>query len=128
MQDFKFSRCPRTETARIVVQNELSDPPQLIVIHTGTNDLTMTTPVDAFISDLSIMITEASRKFPMSKIIYSTLLPRADLPSHLISKINKQIADGCSKLPNVHIVTHENLLAKESVDLHGDRHIEKATP
>ena len=40
MQDFKFSRCPRTKTARIVVQNELSDPPQLIVIHTGTNSLT----------------------------------------------------------------------------------------
>ena len=85
----------------------------------------MTTPVDAFISDLSIMITEASTTFPMSKIIYSTLLPRAHLPSHLIGKINKQIADGCSKLPNVHIVTHENLLAKGSVVLHDDRHIKK---
>lgn len=35
----------------------------------------MATPVDNFLSDLSVLITKVWTKFPKSKIIYSTLLP-----------------------------------------------------
>ena len=81
-QDFTFFRGPKIEHARAVLQDEIEKEsaglPQLIIIHTGTNDLTTTMPIDDFISDISVLITQASTKFPQSKIIYSTLLPRTE--------------------------------------------------
>ena len=78
-QQFKFFRCPNIEHARAILQDEInqeSEHPHLIVIHSGTNDLTTTTPIDDFISDISVLITQASTMFPKSKVIYSTVLPR----------------------------------------------------
>ena len=71
----QYFRCPKIKNARALIQNEIVDSPQLIVIHTGTNDLKMTHTVDDLISEITTMFTEASTKFPCSKIIYSTLLP-----------------------------------------------------
>lgn len=110
-QKYTFFRCPRIEHASSILESQLHEPRQLIVIHTGTNNLTMATPVDNFLSDLSVLITKVSTKFPKSKIIYSTLLPRGDIPSHMIKKINDEIIAACSNLPNVHLVTHDNLFS-----------------
>ena len=94
-QDFTFFRCPKIEHARAILQDEIDKEsaghPQLIIIHTGTNDLTTTTPIDDFISDISVLITQASTKFPKSKIVYSTLLPRTDIPLHTLSEINTNL-------------------------------------
>ena len=38
----QYFRCPKIENARALIQNKIIDSPQLIVIHTGTNDLEMT--------------------------------------------------------------------------------------
>ena len=65
----QYFRCPKIENARALIQNEIVDSPQLIVIHSGTNDLEMTHTVDDLISEITTMITEASTKFPCSKII-----------------------------------------------------------
>ena len=70
-------------------------------------------------------MTEASTKFSKSKIIYSTLLPRADIPSHIITNINDQLINGCSKLPNVHLVTHTNVFSKGLEALHDDKHLKR---
>ena len=73
-QDFTFFRCPKIEHARAILQDEIDKEsagyPQLIIIHTGTNDLTTTTPIHDFISDISVLITQASTKFLKSKIVY----------------------------------------------------------
>ena len=100
------------EHVRTTLQDEInqeSEHPHLIVIHSGTNDLTTTTPIDDFISDISVLITQASTMFPKSKVIYSTLLPRPDISLHTLSKINMKIIDRCSTLPNVYLVGHENI-------------------
>ena len=124
-QEHKYFRCPKVDHARDVLQNALQEHPELIVIHTGTNNLTPTTPIDTFISDISALVTEASTKFSKSKIIYSTLLPRADIPSHIITNINDQLINGCSKLPNVHLVTHANVFFKGLEALHDDKHLKR---
>ena len=124
-QEHKYFRCPKVEHARDALQNALQEHPELIVIHTGTNNLTPTTPIDTFTSDISALVTEASTKFSKSKIIYSTLLPRADIPSHIITKINDQLINGCSKLPNVHLVTHTNVFSKGLEALHDDKHLKR---
>ena len=36
----EFFRCPRLENARSILQNDLHEIPEIILIHTGTNDLT----------------------------------------------------------------------------------------
>ena len=114
---------------RAILQDEIDKEsaghPQLIIIHTGTNDLTTTTPIDDFISDISVLITQASTKFPKSKIVYSTLLPRTDIPLHTLSKINTNLIDSCSKLPNVHLVNHENIFSKGTEVLHDRKHLKK---
>jgi len=60
----------------------------------------------------------------MSKIIFSTLLPRADIPLQTLLQINRQLISECSKLPNVHAVLHENT-SKELQDVHDERHLKK---
>ena len=121
----QYFRCPKIENARALIQNEIGDFLQLIVIHTGTNDLEMKHTVDDLISEITTMITEASTKFPCSKIIYSTLLPRADVSSRNITHINEQICVQCSKLPNVHLVTHDNVFAKGPDVLHDNKHLQR---
>ena len=72
-QEFTFFRCPKIEHASTILQDEInqqSEHPQLIVIHSGTNDLTTTTPIDDFISDVSVLITQASTKFPKSSHLF----------------------------------------------------------
>ena len=109
------------EHVRTTLQDEInqeSEHPHLIVIYSGTNDLTTTTPIDDFISDISVVITQASTMFPKSKVIYSTLLPRPDISLHTLSKINMKLIDRCSTLPNVHLVGHENIFSKGLDTLH----------
>ena len=105
-EDFTFCRSPTITQVRTILDcdeiNQESGHPQLILIHSGTNDLTLATPIDDFISDISVLITQASTMFPKSKIIYSTLLPRADIPPPTVSKINMKLIDSLSTQPNVH--------------------------
>ena len=78
-----------------------------------------------FIYDLTTLITQASIKFPHSKVIYSSLLPCADIPIYTINYINQQLIAACSKLPNVFLVGHENLFAYGPDVLHDNRHVKK---
>ena len=81
--------------------------------------------MDDFIYDLTTLITQASIKFPHSKVIYSSLLPCADIPIYKINYINQQLIAACSKLPNVVLVGHENLFAYGPDVLHDNRHVKK---
>ena len=127
-QEFTFYRSPTITHVRTVLQDEINqelEHPQLILIHSGTNNLTPTTPIDDFISDISVLITQASTMFPKSKIIYSTLLPRADIPLQTLLKINMKLIDSLSTLPNVHLVSHENIFSKGTDILHDIKHLKK---
>ena len=109
---------------RVLLQ-DIHDCPSVIIIHDGTNDLTASSPLNDFIYDLTTLINQASAKFPHSKVIYSTLLPRADFPIYTIKYINQQLIASCSKLPNVSLIGHENLFAYGPELLDDDRQIKK---
>jgi len=83
----------------------------------------MTTPMDEFVSDLSVLLTQVSTKFPKSKVVYSTVLPRGDIPFHTLTKRSDQIIAVCSSLPHVHLVTHDNLFSKGPDVMHDTKHI-----
>jgi len=70
------------------------------------------------------LITQVSTKIPHNKIIYSTLIPYADIQIYTINYINQQLTASCSK-PHVFLVGHENLFAYGPDVLHDDRHIKK---
>ena len=57
--------------------------------------------------------------------MYSTLLPRTDIPTPTINKINKQIITECSRLPIVHLISHSNLFEPELDLLHDTKHIKR---
>ena len=127
-QKFSYFQCPKIEHALNTLQEEIArttEHPQLIVIHTGTNDLTPTTPADEFVSNISVFITQASTWFPKSKIIFSTLLPRADIPLNTVSNINMKLIDSCSTLPNVYIVKHDDIFSKGLDILYDNKHLKK---
>ena len=124
-KNIEYFRCPTIAKARAIIHNDLSDSPQLLVIHTGTNALTLTTPTDEFISEVTSFITETATKFPKSKLIYSTFILRGDIPAATITRINEQLIAGLSHLPNVHLVNHDNLFAEEIDLLHDTKHIKR---
>ncbi|KAJ8378683.1 hypothetical protein AAFF_G00237320 [Aldrovandia affinis] len=63
--------------------------PQYIVVHTGTNDLHTLHRETA--EAMTKMAKRASREFPDSRVVISTLLPRTDTPTHVIHDINMEI-------------------------------------
>ena len=75
-QDFTFCRSPTITQVRTILHcdeiNQESGHPQLILIHSGTNDRPLNTPIDDFISDISVLITQASTMFRKVK---SFILP-----------------------------------------------------
>ncbi|XP_015775386.1 PREDICTED: uncharacterized protein LOC107353570 [Acropora digitifera] len=77
------SRCSKIELVNTIlsdVEIERSGHKPVIIFHSGTNDLTTTTPAQDFTSSISASISQASIKFLKSKIIYPTVLPLADIP------------------------------------------------
>ena len=123
--EVKYIRAPLIEHARSYLQNDVRTPPQLIILHTGTNDLERTNSPEELISNILILITEASTKFPSSKIFLSTLLPRNDIPTPIITSVNDQLINSCSRLPNVQLIKHDNLFANQLNILHDNKHILK---
>ena len=124
-QELKYFRCPTIEDGRNILQTSIKEHLKLIVIHTGTNNLTPTSQIADFVSEISAFVTEASTKFPKSKIIYSTLLPRSDLPLNTITKINEQLINQLTNLHNVHVVSHDNVFSKGLNVLHDAKHLKK---
>ena len=81
--------------------------------------------MDEFVSDLSVLLTQVSTKFPKSIMVNSTVLARGDIPSHILTKRNYQIIVVCSSLSTVHLITHDNLFSKGLDLMHDTKHIKK---
>ena len=81
--------------------------------------------MDEFVSDLSVLLTQVSTKFPESIMVNSTVLARGDIPSHILTKRNYQIIVVCSSLSTVHLITHDNLFSKGLNLMHDTKHIKK---
>ena len=59
----KYIRAPLIEHARSYMENEICTPPQMILLHTATNDLETTNSGEELASNILMFITEASTKF-----------------------------------------------------------------
>ncbi|KAI7801431.1 hypothetical protein IRJ41_012957 [Triplophysa rosa] len=96
--------CPTSRSALNLLRE---DPPTHIILHTGTNDLTgrRTDITEA----LSEVLKTACRIYPSARVIFSTLLPRRDIPQNIINQINREIAGVCAQLQNVSIANHQRI-------------------
>ncbi|XP_071062719.1 uncharacterized protein [Pseudochaenichthys georgianus] len=99
--------CSTTGQAMKLLKKETLRSPQYLVIHTGTNDLHSLRRDTA--EAVRKMAEQASKEFPDTRIVVSTLLPRTDTPPHVIHDINMEIRKGCATLPNVHLALHSTI-------------------
>ena len=60
-QELTFFRCPRLKNAPSILQNDLHEIAEIILVHTGTNDLTSTTSIHVFISEFCNLIKKNQR-------------------------------------------------------------------
>ncbi|XP_058644179.1 uncharacterized protein LOC131547540 isoform X2 [Onychostoma macrolepis] len=95
-QKVTAKRCSTTGHAHQIIR-DFTGHPSCIIIHTGTNDLhsLRNSTSDA----VRKMAEVTSKKFPESRIIISTLLPRHDTPPHIIYSINAEISVAVLRSP-----------------------------
>ena len=87
-QKVLYHRCHTVTRGNEIINNlPLNSPPEVILIHKGTNDLDRSNTAE-LTSKIGNLITDTAKKFPSTKIVYSTLLPRRDVPFEEITKIN----------------------------------------
>lgn len=100
--------CPHTSKAfQILSDKNLNETYKHIIIHTGTKDLWAEKGnVAPVLRELAI---RASECFPEAKITLSTLLPRSDVPFHLIHGNNVELSRTCALIPNVHLAHHKDI-------------------
>lgn len=100
--------CPNTNKAlQILSDKNLNESYKHIIIHTGTNDLRATRGnVAPLLREVAI---RASQRFPEAKITLSTLLPRSDVPFHVIHGNNVELSRACALIPNVHLAYHKDI-------------------
>ncbi|KAJ8361325.1 hypothetical protein SKAU_G00178500 [Synaphobranchus kaupii] len=79
-------RCANTEQALQLLKRDTLGSPACIVIHTGTNDQrALQQHTTRAVRKVAV---RATQEFPDSRVVISTLLPRADTPPHIITSIN----------------------------------------
>lgn len=108
------NRCSNTNQALRLLSEDNLGRPNCIIIHTGTNDLHSLGHGTA--EAMTNVAAKASREFPDSCIIMSTLLPRTDIPPHVIHNVNTEISRRCSSLPNVQVAHHPFIGPRELYD------------
>ncbi|KAJ8340983.1 hypothetical protein SKAU_G00332740 [Synaphobranchus kaupii] len=100
-QQVKATRCSNTARALELLKRDTLENPRCILVHTGTNDLHRlrhnTTQAVRKVAE------KASQEFPNTRVVISTLLPRANISTHIIRDINTEITRSCAALPNVPI-------------------------
>ncbi|XP_058852619.1 uncharacterized protein LOC131699580 [Acipenser ruthenus] len=100
-------KCPTTQSALQILSKNRQRSPKYIVIHTGTNNLRADRGDVA--KSVQQVAETAAREYPSAKVIVSTLLPRADVPFHIIHSINTEVSRGCALLPSVHLAHHHHI-------------------
>lgn len=119
-QRASIKRCSNTKQALRLLNPETLGRPHCIIIHTGTNDLPSQHHRTA--GAMRKMAETASKEFPDSRIVISTLLPRTDFPPHIIHEVNADLTRSCLALPNVHVAHHPSITPR---DLYDGLHLHK---
>ena len=102
--------CPLSrDLNNLVEEAEFINPPKVVIVHCGTNDLDHTDSI-TLVNNIAHSIQKLSSKLVSSKIIASGLLPRRDYTNKDIYNINLELSKKFQLAPNVHFVEHKNLL------------------
>ena len=105
--------CPLTrDLYNLVEEAEFINPPKVVIVHCGTNDLDHTDSITV-VNNIAHSIQKLSSKLISSKIIVSGLLPRRDYTNKDIYNINLEVSKKFQLASNVHFVEHKNLLIDE---------------
>ena len=103
-------RCANTGQALRLLKRDALGSPARIVIHTGTNDPRALQRHTA--RALRKAAVRATQELPDSRVVTSTLLPRADTPPHIIAAIKSQIGFLPKHRTTDHIYTLHTLINK----------------
>ncbi len=99
--------CPNTKSAFQVLSDKKLNENYKHIIHTGTNYLrAMKGHVAPVMRELAI---RATQRFPDARITLSALLPRTDVPFHVIHGNNVELSRSCALIPNVHLAHHKDI-------------------
>ena len=122
-----YQRCPTMEDARSIIDeiDTHQNTPETILIHTGTNDLENNTDPKAMAQEIYRMLALTSSKFPNSRILYSTLLPRDDHLNTKVIDINRLIDQNTQSIKNVTLIHHSNVPSTRESFLHDKKHLNR---
>ena len=122
-----YQWCPTMEDARSIIDeiDTHQNTPETILIHTGTNDLENNTDPKAMAQEIYRMLALTSSKFPNSRILYSTLLPRDDHLNTKVIDINRLIDQNTQSIKNVTLIHHANVLSTRESFLHDKKHLNR---
>ena len=115
-----YIRCPTIKEANRIIEHTNFTSPKTFILHFGTNDLDSTPSNEDMINQLKITTLSLSEKYPNSKIISSSLLPRKDDINKQINYINENLEKELSGSPNIVIVKHQNIRIQ---DLRDNKHL-----
>ena len=104
-----YIRCPTLSKAKTIIQNTTFTSPRTFIIHCGTNDLESTKSNEQVVNQTMEVITEVKKKFPETRILISSLLPRNDILDERSNIINKELEKIISSKPKVTFVKHDHI-------------------
>ena len=116
-----YIKCPTMAKAIGIMEQYSFTNPKTFIIHCGTNDIEKVSN-EEFCQKISTMLTTTQQKYPNSRIIISSLLPRSD---NLLSKLpilNQRLEKICSPMAKVLLVKHDNLFASRNI-LYDRKHL-----
>lgn len=119
-----YERCPTIETATAIISeiDPEQNTPDVILIHTATNNMESNSDPQHLAEDIYQLNSFAASKFPNTQIIFSDLLPRQDMD---VSNVNRLVEESVKQLHNVSIVHHNNLLSAQEPILHDVKHLNR---
>ena len=103
-----YIRCPTLEDATKILNEKEFPNANCFIIHCGTNDLEKETDTTVQ-THTQNTITMIQNKYPKTRIILSSLLPRADNLNTKATTLNNNIKKAMSDKPNISLVPHNNI-------------------
>jgi hypothetical protein len=108
-------RCPTLHDALRIINGSQFPNVTCFIIHCGTNDLEKET--DTTVQTLTQnIITQIQNKFPKTRVILSSLLPRKDTLNQKVTLVNNNIKKAVADKTQVSFVSHHNICPQDLKD------------
>ena len=115
-----YIRCPTLSEAKEFLNEGKLHNVKTFIIHTGTNDLEHHHLNHHLLLKYKEIIKTIRDKYPESRILISSLLPRKDILNKRVSDLNKNLQEIVNEFPNTILIKHNNI---HKEDLHDRKHL-----